>query len=182
MHSDVSWAPMKSQSSARLRSIGFGLQALVLRFSSTVTFFAPSPLTVILRASQLSTASRPLFVSWSRAIGALLPLARTLAFFVRFLASCWSKVVEVALILTLPFFRPLTLTWIPSRLSACFWLVATFSVAFFALAWTATAMGTNTATATTSADSLEILLTLTPLVASLPGRDDTSGGCDTTGA
>ena len=154
MHSEPSAAPMKSQSSARLRSIRFGLHSLVLRLSWTVTFFTPLPLTTILRDSQLSTASRPFGVSLSSAVGAL-PRARTLVGLVS-LRSCWrSKVEEWDLSLTLPSESPLTLTSIPPRFSACFWLVATFSDGFLALsAASAAAAGMNTATATAAATSL----------------------------
>ena len=114
MQSEPSWTPMKLQSSARLRSIGFGLHSLVLRFSWTLAFFTPLPLITILRDSQLVIDLRPLLVSWSRATADFF-FVRTLAALVRLRRSCWSKVEERALILTLAFFlplvfRPLTLT------------------------------------------------------------------------
>jgi nucleoside-diphosphate-sugar epimerase len=55
-------------------------------------------------------------------------------------------------------------------LSAFFWLVATLSVGFFALACAATASGASTATQTATAHTLGILLTLTPLLVSLRRR------------
>ena len=77
---------MKSQLAARLRSIGFGLQSLVLRFSSTLALPAPLPVTTILRASQLAIRWRPLAVSLSTVL-ADLPFARTF-FGVVSLRSC----------------------------------------------------------------------------------------------
>ena len=67
---------MKSQLAAWLRSIGFGLQSLVLRFRSTLAFLTPLPETTILRASQLEIRWRPLAVSLSTVL-ADLPFAFT---------------------------------------------------------------------------------------------------------
>src|SRR5262245_32316505 len=113
---------MKSQSAARLRSIGFGLHCFVLRFSWTLAFLTPLPKTTILRNSQLSTRLRPFFVSLSSAVGAL-DLAWIRFGLTSLRGSCASKVEDFAFSLTFPFCRPLTLTWIPRRLSICFWLV-----------------------------------------------------------
>ena len=82
-----------SHSSALVRSIGRGRQRLVVRRRSKRTAVAPLPFTLIVRASQLRTASRPFELSRSLATRA--PL-RAVPFLLSFLCSGRSKVREVA--------------------------------------------------------------------------------------
>ena len=157
---------MKSQLSARLRSIGCGLQVLVFRVSSART--CPACLASIssLRAWQLATACRPFLVRRSLIfLVALRWASRTFFGWASLRSSCWSKVVEWALTLTvvLPFFSALTLTSIEClrRILFCpslriFRLTFFFAAAESAPTTAVPANATAAATTNTTTASFEV--------------------------
>jgi hypothetical protein len=83
---------MKSQSAARLRSIGFGLHTTLSRMRSARPFRLPARIWIS-RASQLWTAARPALVSLSRTTRLW---RRAWPTFVSLVGVGSSKVVEVA--------------------------------------------------------------------------------------
>src|SRR4051794_23075494 len=124
---------MKSQSEARLRSIGLGPQRSVSRTSFALALPACLALITILRSSQEEIRSSPLAVSGIRTVF-FLP-ALTLVFWANLRRVWLSKVEDLALILSLPFLRPLTLTLIAPFLRILAWLsLFSFRVGFFAAA------------------------------------------------